>query len=166
MYFSEILWTTFSLLNYSVLLVSTSNTRLQGLGLVVTSCIAISASVADLSFRNEPIKQRAVYQIMHLCFLVCGLLQINHRKHAIVMLGVVLVACGILLQAQVSNYTRLLVIMTGFTALVTKDDHETAYALAVSAVAFTQDQSNDELAYALIWLSVYPLMILAVTFFK
>jgi hypothetical protein len=160
MYTHEIIFTTLSLFMYSFLLVSTTETRVAGRSLVFTSLLAIFASFADLNARNEPIKQRAVYQLMHLCFLACGVLHINFRKQSLIMLGLVLLSCSILLDCQVSNYIRILIFKTGMVALITKDDKETAYSLAVSALAFTQDKSNSELGYALILLIIYPLMMI------
>lgn len=158
MYFLEIVGTTLSLLTFSLLLVVVKERRTQGLGLVGTSLLAILISVADLTSRNEPVQQRAVYQLMHFCFLGIGLLHVYHQHLSIVALGLTLLAASILLENQVSVHTRALAALAGVVALCTKQEVDTAYPLAVAAIAFTQDKSEDVLAYALILLTIYPLM--------
>lgn len=159
MYFFEIVFTSLSLFIFSLLIVFTRRRKVQGLALVALSILAILMSFADLTSRNEPIQQRAVYQLMHVGFAIVGLLHIEHQRYSIVALGLILVAASLLMHNQVSDYTRALTFMAGLVALITKQDNETACSLAVAALAFTQNKSRDELAYALILLIIYPMMV-------
>jgi uncharacterized membrane protein YpjA len=159
MYFFEIVFTSLSLFIYSLLIVLTRRRKVQGLALVGLSILAVLMSFADLTSRNEPIQQRAVYQLMHIGLAIVGLLHVEHQRYSIVALGLILVAASLFLHNQASDYTRGLTFMAGLVALITKQDNETAYALAVAALALTQNKYRDELAYALILLLIYPMMV-------
>lgn len=159
MYTTEICLTTVSLLAFSVMLVCTKNRYNRGVALIYTSICAIVGSWTDLISRDEPVSQRAVYQLMHVCFIGVAVLHIRFEKQSITALGLVLIACSLLLHDQVSYYVRIFVAITGLVALILKDETETAYCLAVAAVSLTQDKSENELAYALIWLITYPVMV-------
>lgn len=158
MYTLEILCTSASLLLHSILLLRLKERRVQSMVLSVTSLVAIVVSFIDLSSRDEPLSQRLVYQIMHGLFALYGYFHIDYPKEAIVMLGCILIAASIMMEHQASNYVREFVWITGFTALITKDDHEVARILGVAATTLFLNRSKEPLPYALIVLAMYPVM--------
>lgn len=160
MYTLEILCTSASLLLHSILLLRLKERRVQSMALSVTSLVAIVVSFIDLSSRDEPLSQRFVYQILHGLFALYGYFHIDYPKEAIVMLGCILIAAAIMLDHQASNYVRAFVWMTGFTALITKDDHDVARILGVAATTLMLNRSNEALYYAVVALVMYPCMML------
>ena len=160
MYTLEILCTSASLLLHSILLLRLKERRVQSMALSVTSLVAIVVSFIDLSSRDEPLSQRFVYQILHGLFALYGYFHIDYPKEAIVMLGCILIAAAIMLDHQASNYVRAFVWMTGFTALITKEDHDVARILGVAATTLMLNHSNEPLYYAVVALVMYPCMML------
>lgn len=134
--------------------------------LACMSGLAIVVSLLDLSSRNEPVTQRFVYQLMHVCFIGYAIVHYFRPKISIFALGLILFSSGLLLEDQVSNYVRVFVVAAGMTALITKQHNETAPLLAVAAITLGMNKSDDVLMYVSILVLFYPMILFIETYKK